>query len=229
VNSVGQAVTFLGLNTVRGLCLQGLMAASFDAATPELRRQLDTIARASALASGLCTQLAAKLGLPAQGTLVTQLVLSFLGPMACAALMSRQGRCWRLADDLLARSEAEQAALGLRAAALGGLLLHLWDLPAAIVDDVAAIDAILVTPASPQAAAQQVPQALCYLCARLGERLATGELTDLRGFDPAADDGEAFFHLKGYLRLPALHRLTTHLQSADLDRAIATVERGVNR
>lgn len=229
VHSVGQAVTFLGLNTVRGLCLQTLMAAPFDPGTAELRRQFDAIARASALASELCVRLSAKLGLPAQGALVTQVVLSFLGPMASAALMSRANGRWNLADDLLARSEAEQAQLGLRASALGGLLLQLWDLPAAIVDDVVAIDAVLVTPASPKGSAQQAAAALGYLCARLGERLATGGLTDLSNYDPAADDSEAFFHLKSHLRLPALARLTDHLHAADVGRAVASLARGVTR
>ncbi|MBL8350180.1 MAG: HDOD domain-containing protein [Burkholderiaceae bacterium] len=229
VHSVGQAVTFLGLNTVRGLCLQALMTASFEPGNAELRRQFDTIAQASALASELCVRLSARLGLPAQGALVTQVVLSFLGPMAGAAMMSRANCRWTLADDLLARSEAEQAQLGLRASALGGLLLQLWDLPAVIVDDVAAIDAVLVTPAGPQASARQAPAALGYLCARLGERLATGGLTDLDSCDPASDDSEAFFHLKSHLQLPALARLTEHLHAADLGRAVASLARGVTR
>lgn len=229
VTSVGQAVTFLGLNSVRSLCLQALMEASFNPGQPDLRRRFDTIGRASAFASELCARLAPKLGMTAHGTLVTQLVLSFLGPMASAALMQPGPGSWSLEDDLLTRSEAEQAQLGLAAPALGSLLLHLWQLPASIVDEVAAIDAILVTPPPAGDSPLAMQRALAYLCARLGERLATGQLADPARFDPMADDSEAFFHLRGHLQRPALARLGDHLRSTDLGHAITAVARSVPR
>jgi HD-like signal output (HDOD) protein len=227
VASVGQAVTFLGLNTVRSICLKALLEASFNVSDPALRRQFDTIGRASAFASELCARLAPKLGLPSQGTLVTQVVLSFLGPMAVAALMAREQPDWSLSQDLLTRSEAEQARLGLAASALGGLLLHLWGLPASIADEVAAIDSILVTPAAPNDPPQVAQRALCYLCARLGERLATGALTDLAAFDPMADHGESFFHLQGHLQTPALARLGEQLRATDIGHALTAVSRNM--
>jgi len=229
VSSVGQAVTFLGLNTVRSICLKALMEASFDLSQPALRRQFDTISRASAFASDLCGRLALKLGMAAPGTLVTQVVLSFLGPMASAALLlqEKEPNDWSLEQDLLTRSEAEQASLGLRASVLGSLLLHHWGLPASIVDEVAAVDAMLVTPAGPRGHASMAPRALCYLCIRLGERLATGALTDLSSFDPMADDSEAFFHLHGHLQTPALARLGEHLRAADIGHALTAVSRNI--
>jgi HD-like signal output (HDOD) protein len=229
VASVGQAVTFLGLNTVRSICLKALMEASFKVDDPALRRQFDTIGRASAFASELCARLAPRLGLPAQGTLVTQVVLSFLGPMAAAALMAREQPDWSLAQDLLTRSEAEQARLGLAASALGGLLLQLWGLPAAVTDEVVAIDSLLVTPARPNDPPQMAQRALCYLCARLGEQLATGALTDLARVDPMADDSESFFHLRGHLQTPALARLSEHLHTTDIGHALAALGRHAQR
>jgi HD-like signal output (HDOD) protein len=229
VAGVGQAVTFLGLNTVRGICLNALLNESFNVSDPALRRQFKTIGRASAFASELCARLAPKLGLPAQGTLVTQVVLSFLGPMAAAALLAREQPDWSMAQDLLTRSEAEQARLGLTASALGGLLLNLWGLPATIADEVAAIDGILVTPAQPKDPPEVAQRALCYLCARLGERLATGALTDLASFDPMADDCASFFHLRGHLQTPALARLPEFLCAADIGRAIAAMGGEVRR
>ena len=225
VASVGQAVTFLGLNTVRSICLKALMEASFDLSQPALRRQFDTLSRASAFASELCARLALKLGMAAPGTLVTQVVLSFLGPMASAALLAHEPNDWSLEQDLLTRSETEQARLGLGASALGSLLLHLWGLPATIVDEVAAVDAILVTPAGPKGLSPMAPRALCYLCARLGEQLATGALSSLAGYDPMADDSEAFFHLRGHLQAPALARLTEHLRATDIGHAMTAVSR----
>lgn len=227
VSSVGQAVTFLGLNTVRSICLKALMEASFDLSQPALRRQFDTISRASAFASDLCGRLALKLGMAAPGTLVTQVVLSFLGPMASAALLAQAQSDWSLEQDLLTRSETEQDRLGLSASVLGSLLLHQWGLPASIVDEVAAIDAMLVTPAGPKGLAPMAPRALCYLCARLGEQLATGALTDLAQYDPMADDSESFFHLRGHLQTPALARLGEHLRATDIGRALTAVGRNM--
>lgn len=229
VPSVGQAVTFLGLNTVRSICLKALMEASFDLSQPALRRQFDTISRASAFASDLCGRLALKLGMAAPGTLVTQVVLSFLGPMASAALLAQQSNEGSLEQDLLTRSEIEQDRLGLCASVLGSLLLHQWGLPASIVDEVAAVDAMLVTPVGPQGLSPLAPRALCYLCARLGEQLATGTLTDLARFDPLADDSEAFFHLRGHLQTPALARLGEHLRAADIGHALTAVSRNARR
>lgn len=225
VGSVGQAVTFLGLNTVRSICLKAMMEASFDLSQPALRRQFDTLSRASAFASELCGRLAPKLGMTAPGALVTQVVLSFLGPMASAALLAREKSDWSLEQDLLTRSETEQARLGLSASALGSLLLHLWGLPATIVDDVGAVDAILVTPAGARDTLPVAQRALCYLCARLGEQLATGALTDLSGIDLLADDSESFFHLRGHLQSPALARLTEHLRATDIGHALTSVSR----
>ena len=225
VSSVGQAVTFLGLNTVRSICLKAMLEASFDLSQPALRRQFDTISRASAFASELCARLALKLGMAAPGTLVTQVVLSFLGPMASAALLAREPNDWSLEQDLLARRETEQDRLGLGASALGSLLLHLWGLPATIVEEVAAVDAMLVTPAGTKYVSPMAPRALCYLCARLGEQLATGALTSLADYDPMADDSEAFFHLRGHLQSPALARLTEHLRATDMGHALTAVTR----
>jgi HD-like signal output (HDOD) protein len=225
VSSVGQAVTFLGLNSVRGICLQAMLDASFNSGRPEQRRLFDTLWRASAIASELCARLAPRLGLPAQGTLVTQVVLSFLGHGACAALMSRHHADWTLKRSLLGRAEAEQARLGLSAAGIGSLLMRDWGLPDSIADEVAAIDAMLVTPAHAVAGRHSASLALCYLCARLGERLATGAMTDLAGFDPAADPSEEFFHLRSHLQTPALARLAEHLHSPEITQALGGLAR----
>ena len=60
----------------------------------------------------------------------------------------------------MTRSEIEQARLGLRASALRSLLLHQWGLPASIVDEMVAIDAMLVTPAGRKGLSPTAPRAL---------------------------------------------------------------------
>src|SRR5664280_3509771 len=54
VRSIGQAVTYLGLNTVRSLCLQYILIASFKADSAERKHMLDAAWNASALASEPC-------------------------------------------------------------------------------------------------------------------------------------------------------------------------------
>lgn len=213
VASVVQAVSLLGLNTVRALCMQHLLHNSFAGATPAHRERLDRLLRTSTCASTLCGQLATALQLPEPGTLVTQCVLSFLGPLACTVLLQPGSPAWGPHASLLERSLAEQQALGLAAGELGALLMQAWDLPPAIVAEVRDVDRLLFTPVHLVDPRQAPRLALCYLSARLGERLAQGQVdepADLRLDAPGDAD---FCHLGGYLALPALAGLPAALQT----------------
>lgn len=231
VSGIGQAVTFLGLNTVRSICLQYLLDDSFKPANPALKQAYGEIWQASALASELCARLSAKLDLPDAGPLVAQVLLSFLGHLATALLLSQQSALpagTPLAGGaLLGRCQRAQALLGLAPAEIGALLLQEWGLPATIVDEVRAIDRLLVTPAHslPPASSQRL--ALAHVCARLGEHLAAGgqatagSLAGLAAGQAMADGG---FHLRGHLQAPALARLPEHLQAADLVAALQALQ-----
>lgn len=223
VASIGHAVTFLGLNTVRGICLQYLLDDAFKAQDPVLQKTHARLWRASALASELCGRLAPRLGLAEPGALVAQVLLSFLGHVTTATLMRQQAGS-PPPDGLLARIHWSQERLGLGASEIGGLLLREWGLPPAIVDEVTAIDRMVVTPAGtlPPARAQRL--AVAYFCARLGERLALaadnlqrdlpGDLPlDLASPDPLADAGPDGYHLRSHLASPALARLADHLRA----------------
>jgi HD-like signal output (HDOD) protein len=223
VVSLGQAMIFLGLNSVRSICLRYLMDESFQASSAALRQRYDEVTRASAIASELGNRLSLKLGLAAPGALVTQIVLSFLGQLATASLLHQQGQAGAVPAGLLERSRDEQDKLGLCASEIGGLLMHRWGLPASIADEVCAIDRLLVTPAAALASERSARLALCFLCARLGERLASGALTELSSFDPAAETGPDFFHLQGHLDTPALVRLVEALHSSELSQTVRTL------
>ncbi|MFZ4478905.1 MAG: HDOD domain-containing protein [Rhodoferax sp.] len=220
VVSIGQAVTFLGLNAVRGICLQYMMDESFNSSSPERKKIFDTVMGASALAGELCFKLSLRLELPEQGSLVTQVVLSFLGHLASASLMPHDCILWTAEHGLLDRAGAEQARLGLSATEIGSLLMQEWDLPASLIKDVRDIDRILVTPVGTVEPQRAVRLALCYLCARLGERLALGSVGDLAVFDLTEDSSAEFFHLRRYLELPRLARLSEYLRSPELVKGI---------
>lgn len=221
VSSIGQAVTFLGLNSVRSLCLQYLLDDSFKASNAEQRRIYDQIWSASALASELCAKLAPRLALPDSGAMVAQVLLSFLGHLGAASLLLSEPGVPAPGADLLARCRWSQQALGLTPAEIGGLLLREWSLPESIVEQVCSIDRVLVTPADALPSRHSQSLAVAYLCARLGEYLTAADApTDLAGFDPRHAPGEDFFHLRGYLAAPGLARLNDHLHGADIQRCL---------
>jgi HD-like signal output (HDOD) protein len=177
VGSVGHAVTFLGLNSVRAICLQYMMDASFKAQAPALRQRFDQLWAASAIASELSQKLSQRLQLPEAGDLVTEVALSSLGHFAAATLMPREGAA-ASSQSLLSRTWSEQAQLGAPAAEIGALLMRAWDLPEILVEQVRAIDRVLVK-LEPQ---QYLRLAVCYLSARLGERMTRGDAVNLNEF-----------------------------------------------
>lgn len=231
VSGIGQAVTFLGLNTVRSIVLRDLLDGSFPAQQPALRQATQALWNASALASELCNRLGTKLGLADGGALVAQVLLSFLGHLASATLLAeRTGAPPSTAGHLLQRTRSAQDALGLGPAEIGGLLLQAWGVPAAIVDRVRAIDRIVVTPAGEVSAADGAALALAHLCARIGEQLARADSpvgTSLAGLAAGLLQAEENFHLRAHLAAPAMARLAEHLQAPDLAQAVLTLQQGL--
>ena len=57
VTSIGQAITFLGMNTVRGICMRYMLDESFQATDASTRRVFEQLWTASAVASELCSRL----------------------------------------------------------------------------------------------------------------------------------------------------------------------------
>ncbi len=220
VTGIGQAVTFLGMNTVRNICVQYMLAEAFKPRLATSQRAFDGIWRASAIASELCVRLSKALNLPDQGSLSTQVVLGFVGHLSAASLMPSKALDDWLELGRLDRARREQEAMGLSAGEVGSLLMHAWGLPEALVNSVRAIDRVLVTPPSAEPTAGSPRLALCYLCARLGERLATGQISSLKHYDPFQDVGPDTFYLNEHLGNPMLRQLPAALASAEVQDAL---------
>lgn len=220
VTNIGQAVTFLGMNTVRSICLQYMLAEAFKPKLAEAQRSFDAIWKASAIASELCVRLGKALNLPDQGTLSTQVVLSFVGQLATASLIPMSGLEKWLERGRLERARLEQELLGLNATEIGGLLMKSWELPEELVDEVCGSGRQLVTPFMSTDPKRAPRFALGYLCARLGERLALGQLDSLEGYDPMLDRGVDTHHLRASLGHPALAKLDQALAAPDLLAAV---------
>lgn len=129
VTSIGQGVTFLGINTVRSICMQYMLAEAFKPKLAEAQQAFDRLWRASAIASELAVRLGKALQLPDQGSLSTQVVLGFVGQLATASLIPAAGLGQWLGRDRLLRAGLEQDLLGLNASEIGAVLMKSWELP----------------------------------------------------------------------------------------------------
>lgn len=222
VTSVGQAITFLGLNTVRNLCLQHLLREAMPAPEPALRHEFDMLWRSSAIAGELGLVLAKRLQLADAAGLSTQLVLHFLGRFAAATLLRTQpGAPATLPDGLQARTLAEQECLGLSAGELGSLLMQEWGLPApmeAPTRDIARI-AFAPAPAPPPHDATRL--ALGALCASVAERIARQQLGTLQDYAPEQDPHEDLVALRPHLPAPMLAAVGQALREPEMARLLA--------
>ena len=223
MESIAHAIAFLGMNSVRSICLQYLLDASFRTDDPEIKIIFDRLWQASALASELCFKLAKRLELPEPGALVTQVVLSFLGQVASHSLLSRQVVIPILSKGLMERSRIEQESLGLCAAEIGSLLMEQWEVPTGIVARVRAMDMVLLTPCAPKPSEQDCAMALCYFCARLGEKLTRMEIRDLAAFRVEQEQSPELFNFQAYLQQPRLEGLKAVLNEPVLVSSIHTM------
>jgi HD-like signal output (HDOD) protein len=224
VSGLGQAVAYLGVNRVRSICLQYTMISAFRSDNPERTRRLETVWQASALAAELTQYPLQATGGDDPGGLNGAVVLSFLGQLAVTTAVPDDLLARLPARDFLARSRAEQSLVGLPASEVGRLLLEVWELPPGIVDGVVALDRMMLTPWQPHGGAQATRRAFGYLCARVAERLAAGELAELESFDlrEAPDAGE-LAAVRTHLADPAFGSLIAHWRSPHVTRRVAAL------
>jgi HD-like signal output (HDOD) protein len=220
VGNIDQAVKFLGVNTVRGICLQYLLNDSIQAGSPEIKKVFERLWNESALACELCFKLAQLLKLDEPGTFVTQIVLVCLGRQATYSLMDPADVLGIASRGLLERSGFEQQRLGLASSEIGALLMDDWGLPKNIINIVKEIDATLVAPVAETSTSRRTRNALCYLCCRVAEELASGALADLGTLDIASQNGVEYFHLQAYLELPSLARVADWIRSPEVTLSI---------
>jgi HD-like signal output (HDOD) protein len=217
VTSVGQATTFLGLASVRQMCLQHMLADCFQPRDAAQRREFDVLWRASSIAGELCQQLATRLRIAEPAQLTTLLVLSFLGRQAGAALLPDAS----VLDAMDAHERAlhEQQELGLASHELGHLLMRAWELPPDMVDEARTLSALRFDPGRQLPAGREAALTLGALCALLGERIARGNVWGAL-YDPAHDPSPDMAALRHRLAQPPLDALTTELRSPPLLRLL---------
>ncbi|MDB5880028.1 MAG: hypothetical protein JWQ41_3442 [Variovorax sp.] len=201
ITHLGQAITFLGTQTVRSICLRYLMGESFSTSDPGIKKVFDNFGEASTIASELCLRLSNAMKLPDSSSMRTSVILSFTGHLAAAVLQIRRspGAVPANPGRLLQRVMQQQDELGLAAPEIGRLLMNEWNLPPSMVAGVAAIDHVLVEPARQSGAEDKLAAGVCYLTARLAERLVMGEISSPADIERFLDQDPDFFHVGSYL------------------------------
>lgn len=225
VTSVGPAITFLGLTTVRNLCVQYLLSENMAPKDPALRGEFDTLWKASAIASELCLHLGKQLRLPDVGGMATQLVLSYVGRLAAAALLQRrqaERAVTRLPDGLglVERALAEQERLGLSSGELGALLMHDWGLPGESIAETRGIAQIAFVPAPASDPMRSARLAVCAISAVLADRIAHGELLDLAAYRASQDPSDDLRALRQHLTPAAVMQLEDALHAPEIARVL---------
>jgi HD-like signal output (HDOD) protein len=228
VESVAQGIALLGVQSVRGICMQHMMSESLRPTDPALQPVFDRWWSASAIASQLGLKLGQRLGLQDPGAMVTKVVLSFLGHMVAMSLLPPQVTLTNASLGFLDRTRREQEALGLCAGELGCMLMAQWDMPAAIIEGVRAVDRILTTPPKQLDTQRGLRLALAYFSARVGEKLASGEWEDMEAAAPQLLQGVEFFHLQTHFMVhPRLKELAQDFQdpffAAEMDGMLTAI------
>lgn len=227
VASIGQAVTYLGLNSVRAICMQYVLTQTFQADSPERARRLTALWAAGALACELTQHPAQRVALPDAGGLTSAVVLSFLGDVAISVGVPA-GVLPRLpARDAVQRLGAEHALLGLTGPTIGRALMLHWDLPPSIVAEVDGLSQALVRPFTHRGDMQGLRWAFGHLCVRLGERLAWGELARIEDFDLAADSSDELAGARSFLAEPVFAALVQALRSPQVALRMGLLMQGL--
>lgn len=218
---LGQAVTFLGMNTVRSICLQYMLAEAFKPGLASAQQAFDAIWRWCSTASELAVRLGKGMNLPNQGALSTQVVLGFVGQLAVASLMEPKALATWMAADRIGRTRMEQDTLGLSAGELGPMLLSTWALPSDLVNDVGETARVLVTPVGQTDTTRAPWLGLASLCHHFGEHPQDGHLAEVGHLVERLATQPQSFHLATYLGHPALARLPAVLASGEVQSCLA--------
>jgi HD-like signal output (HDOD) protein len=221
VSSVGQAVTFLGLNSVRAVCMQYALMRAFQADTQTRAKRLSAQWLASALAGEMCQHPMNRVGLPDPSGMTSAVVLSFLGSLAVTVGLPQAELDTMPSRDSLQRTRAEQARWGVAAAEIGRLLMTRWELPQVIVDEAADISQGLVLPFASSQDVAALRRAFAHLCVCLAERMAFGELTSLAQFELVADQSLELACARSFLVDARFATLVAELRNPALVQRVA--------
>lgn len=171
VTSIGQAVTFLGINQVRSICIRVMLINSFVTKEPQQRQALDLTWHANSSACLVLPRLAPLFHIRDVAALTSRVILAGVGQLAAATLLPTSSlKAW-MAADRLARHSLEQDALGVNAAELTHLVLCAWGIPVEMADEILLMER-LVAALPDRLEPGLVGAAAGFLALWIGEQLA---------------------------------------------------------
>jgi HD-like signal output (HDOD) protein len=227
VETVGQAITFLGVNQVRGLCVQLMLADCFKSKDPRVGMALDAVWQSNRAAGVLLPKMALACRLDNAASLTSKVILSFVGQLAMAGLMpvanlatwSRLGR--------VLRYRMEQGFVGINTTELGTLVLSNWQVQGDLIRDVVAMDRVLVDPLASSTAREPAAAAVGYLCVWMAEQLARGlgsaSASPWSPIDKEAPELQAWL---SYGDLPGMQAGTAALNAAPMQALYTQIRQG---
>lgn len=227
VNSIGQAITFLGVNQVRAICIQRMLSACFTSTDPRVGRALDMVWQANSAANLLLPKLAQGFRLTDPAALTSRVILSFVGQLGVAALMTPSSLSTWIRLDRCLRYRMEEQFIGLNATELGGLVLQNWGIPEEMVNAVGGIDRVLVTPADGLSTEHALPNAVGFLCVWMAEQLTRGlgsaATSPWSPVDKQAPELQAWL---SYMALPGMEEGIARLDGEGMQQLFVQIRAG---
>lgn len=227
VQTLGQAITFMGVNQFRGLCIQLMLADSFKSLDPRVGTALDAVWQSNRAAGVLLPKLTVAYSIDNAATLTSKVILSFVGQLAMTGLMppgnlptwGRLGRLMRL--------RMEHGFVGINATELGALILRHWQIPDELICDVVAMDRVLVDPLESSTAADPISAATGYVCVWMAEQIARGlGSASVSPWDPVDTDEPELQAWLTYGELPGMAVGTDSLRQAPMQALYTQIRNG---
>jgi HD-like signal output (HDOD) protein len=220
IKSIPHAVTYLGIPAVRSMALALLLAESFPATDPVLRRYQEQTWATALLNAELCNLLGPRLGVADAGLLSTHAVLACLGELGLPALAGSTPD-FAGTRPLVDRLHAEQRQLGVSSVLIGTLLMQEWRLPAPMIREVEAIGRVVVTPPDLRDPSRAAHRGLVFACGRLSEAITRRGVRHPAELTVTPATTPELYHLQAYLKLPPLARLPEVLAHPEVATVLA--------
>ncbi len=227
--SVAHALTYLGMNSVRGLALQFTLEQAFptddDALKAYQARLLDT----GTIATELVSILAPFFSIRDISVASTHAVLSFLGDFAMPRLMPQQAAVdyWPLG--LLERTCHQQLHTRTNGGVVAELMIEAWGLPTDLAHGVGEVNALLKKPTEEPLKPDSRRLVLSYLCCRLAEPIALGSVHDTESLASWAESAPELYVVQKQLKDTGATDVLALLASPTVTRGVDRLIGGMQR
>ena len=221
INSVQHAITYLGVNLVKGLVAKAALAERVSTGTPEQQAALEKIWQSAGVASAFSQLLGQELGVERPSVLATRSLFFNFGDVAMVLSVDGADGWYQEGVTITERIDAQQQACGANTAIVGAALARHWHLPDELTLAIEEGFLPLVTPPSdypPLDADEYRHNVLMYLAGRIGDRATYRGLRDVADLELTASEEPALFYLPEHLRAARLARIPALLQEAGFRR-----------